>query len=103
MATSCGGSAGSSSGPVNVIRIPAVDATSEVARAFGATRTPEAYLFDADGKLVYHGTIDDNAKEPAKVSQRYLENALRSVAEGKAVVVSETKALGCSIKFRPGV
>jgi len=41
-----------------------VDATSDVARAFGASRTPEAFLFDADGKLVYHGTIDDNANDP---------------------------------------
>ena len=40
-----------------------VDGGSKVARAFGAERTPEAYLFDADGKLVYHGTIDDNAED----------------------------------------
>jgi hypothetical protein len=37
----------------------AYDATSNIARAFGATRTPEAFLFDKNGKLVYHGTIDD--------------------------------------------
>lgn len=77
-----------------------VDATSDVARAFGATRTPEAYLFDAEGKLVYHGTIDDNAKEPSKVKQRYLDAALKSVSSGKTVAVQETKALGCGIKFR---
>jgi AhpC/TSA family protein len=77
-----------------------VDATSEVARAFGATRTPEAFLFSADGKLVYHGTIDDNAREPGKVERRYLKDALDAVVAGKAVPVAETKALGCSIKFR---
>jgi peroxiredoxin len=77
-----------------------VDGTSEVARAFGATRTPEAFLFDADGKLVYHGTVDDNAREPQKVSKRYLRDALQSVSQGKDVPVQETKALGCSIKFR---
>ena len=49
-----------------------VDATSNVARAFGATRTPEAFLFDAQGRLVYHGTIDDNAQEPGGVKERYL-------------------------------
>ena len=54
-----------------------VDATSDVARAFGATRTPEAFLFDADGKLVYHGTIDDNANEPKEVKQRYLREGGR--------------------------
>lgn len=77
-----------------------VDATSDVARAFGATRTPEAYLFDRSGKLVYHGTIDDNAREPEKVQARYLRDALEATLAGKAVPVAETKALGCSIKFR---
>jgi peroxiredoxin len=77
-----------------------VDATSDVARAFGATRTPEAYLFGADGKLVYHGTIDDNAHEPDKVEARYLQDAVDAVVAGKAVSTQETKALGCSIKFR---
>jgi peroxiredoxin len=78
----------------------AMDATSDVARAFGATRTPEAFLFDAKGKLVYHGTIDDNADKPAEVKEPYLANAVNAVAGGKAVAVAETKALGCGIKFR---
>jgi peroxiredoxin len=78
-----------------------VDATSDLARAFGATRTPEAFLFDEAGKLVYHGTIDDNAKEPAKVKERYLQSALKAVMAGQEITLKETKALGCSIKFRP--
>ena len=77
-----------------------MDATSDVARAFGATRTPEAFLFDAKGQLVYHGAVDDNAKEPAKVTAKYLNDALVATAAGKAVVTAETKSLGCSIKFR---
>jgi len=77
-----------------------VDATSDVARAFGATRTPEAFLFDASGKLVYHGTIDDNAKEPDKVTEHYLQDALDAVLAGDPVPVQTTKALGCGIKFR---
>lgn len=77
-----------------------VDATSGVARAFGASKTPEAFLFDAGGKLVYHGTIDDNAREPEKVVERYLADALDAVVAGKAPAKAETKALGCSIKFR---
>ena len=77
-----------------------VDATSDVARAFGASRTPEAYLFDKSGKLVYHGTIDDNAREPGKVQSRWLRDALEAVVAGKPVPMAETKALGCSIKFR---
>ena len=77
-----------------------VDATSDVARAFGATRTPEAFLFDRDGKLVYHGAIDDNSREPKKVKTRYLQTALASVTAGKSVAMAESKAIGCSIKFR---
>ncbi len=78
----------------------AVDATSAIARAFGATRTPEAFLFDAAGKLVYHGTIDDNAREPEKVEHHYLRDALTAVAAGQPVALGETKAIGCGIKFR---
>ena len=77
-----------------------VDATSNVARAFGASHTPEAFLFDKSGKLVYHGGIDDNAKEPEQVKDKYLEVALTSVVAGKPVAQAETKALGCGIKYR---
>lgn len=77
-----------------------MDASSDVARAFGATKTPEVFLFDRKGKLVYHGAIDDNAKAPEKVSARWLNDALVATAAGKAVAVKETKSLGCTIKFR---
>lgn len=77
-----------------------VDATSSLARAFGATRTPEAFLFDKEGKLVYHGAIDDNGQEPAKVENPYLKNALEAVIAGRQVPVQETKSIGCGIKFR---
>ncbi len=77
-----------------------VDATSDVARAFGASHTPEAFLFDAQGRLVYHGTIDDNAHEPDRVEKRYLQEAVDAVVAGKTVETPETKSLGCSIKFR---
>lgn len=77
-----------------------VDATSDVARAFGASHTPEAFVFDAKGKLVYHGAVDDNAQEPAAVKSRYLADAVTAVASAKGVATSQTKALGCGIKFR---
>jgi len=77
-----------------------VDDDSGVAKAFGAKHTPEAFLFDKDGKLVYHGTIDDNAQNPDQVEKRYLKDAVDAVVAGKAVPTPQTKALGCSIKFR---
>ena len=79
-----------------------VDATSAVARAYRATRTPEAFLFDAKGKLVYHGAVDDNAREETAVKEKWLNDAVQAVAAGKSVMVAETKALGCTIKFRDG-
>jgi thiol-disulfide isomerase/thioredoxin len=83
------------------MKIPyVVDETSGVARAFGASVTPEAFLFDKTGKLAYHGTIDDNRKEPDKVKARYLKDALDAVVAGKPPAVPETKGLGCGIKFR---
>ncbi len=80
-----------------------VDATSDVARAFGATRTPEAFLFDAEGKLVYHGTIDDSPRDPAAVKDAYLKQAVDAVVAGQVVPLAETKSLGCTIKFRSKV
>ena len=77
-----------------------VDADSDVARAFGATRTPEAFLFDKDGKLVYHGTIDDNSQSADKVEAHYLRDAVDALVAGKEIAAKETKAIGCSIKWR---
>ena len=78
-----------------------VDATSDVARAFGATRTPEVFLFDGEGLLVYHGAIDDNARQPDQVENHYLRDSLEALLAGEEIAVAETRALGCTIKFRP--
>ena len=78
-----------------------VDETSNVARAFGATVTPEVFLFDRHGKLAYHGAVDDNRKEPEKVQSHYLKDALEAVVSGNPPPLPETKSLGCSIKYRP--
>lgn len=75
-----------------------VDEKAAVAVAFGASRTPEVYLFDRAGKLVYHGAVDDN-KDATKASQHFLKDALDAVLAGKPVAVAETKAVGCTIKF----
>jgi len=70
-----------------------VDATSDVARAFGATRTPEVYLFDTDGLLVYTGGIDDS-KDPEQVDQTYMADAVKALIAGDEIAVRETRALG---------
>lgn len=86
---------------VRGLQVPyVVDETSEVARAFGASVTPEAFLFDRAGKLAYHGAIDDNHKDAEKVQKRYLKDALDAVLAGKPPAPAESKSLGCGIKFR---
>jgi peroxiredoxin len=77
-----------------------VDATSDVARAFGAKRTPEVFLFSAAGKLVYHGAVDDNVHEPKKVEEHYLRDAVDALLTGKPISTPKTGSIGCSIKFR---
>lgn len=77
-----------------------VDASSDLARAFGASATPEAFLFDAKGRLVYHGTVDDNMRDPNAVQEPWLRRAVDAVVAGQPVATAETKAMGCSIKFR---
>jgi hypothetical protein len=78
-----------------------VDAGSRLARAFGAERTPEAFLFDAQRRLVYHGAIDDNAGDAAAVERHFLRDAVDAVIAGESPPVAESKSLGCGLKLYP--
>src|SRR5262249_49782881 len=73
------------------------DGGNKVADAYGANHTPEAYLIDAKGALVYHGRIDES-KDEADARSHDLANAIDALGGGKPVPVAETKAFGCSIK-----
>ena len=75
-----------------------VDNNSAMADAFGANRTPECFLFTKDGKLVYHGAIDDNSNSPEGVTRKHLNIAIDELLAGKDVSVKETRSVGCSIK-----
>jgi thioredoxin-related protein len=76
----------------------AVDRNNELADAFGASRTPECYLFDKSGKLVYHGAIDDNPADQSRVSRSHLKEAINEMTTGKDVSVKESRSVGCGIK-----
>ena len=76
-----------------------LDKNAKLAKAFGAMKTPHVYLFNSDNKLVYTGAIDDNAKSANKVKNNYLMDAIRALGSNKKIKISETKALGCSIKY----
>ncbi len=75
------------------------DSTSEVAAAYGAKVTPHVFLLDANSKLVYRGRVEDET-EAKKSKSRDLKNALNALLAGKKITVAETKAFGCSIKWR---
>jgi thioredoxin-related protein len=75
-----------------------VDVNSDFANAFGATRTPENFLFDKDGKLVYRGAIDDSPKDESLAKQHYLLDAMSALMQGKEVTTKTTVSSGCSIK-----
>jgi thioredoxin-related protein len=76
-----------------------LDKNSQLAKAFGATRTPHVFMFNDGGKLVYRGAIDDNAQNPKKVEEAYLASALDASLAGEVIKAASTKALGCTIKF----
>jgi hypothetical protein len=75
----------------------ALDGKSDLANAFGASRTPECYLFDKNGKLVYHGAIDDSPGDEQQVHRQHLRMAIDETLAGKEVTVKETRSVGCSI------
>ncbi len=74
-----------------------VDEKSQLADAFGATRTPQCFLFNQKG-LVYKGAIDDNVKDVASVKVSYLQEALEALLRGEAPSLQQTKSIGCTIK-----
>lgn len=74
-----------------------VDEKSKLADAFGANRTPECFLFNKEGKLVYHGAIDDNPSA-ASGTRAHLREAINEMVGGKEVSVKTSRSVGCSIK-----
>jgi len=75
-----------------------IDKNSAMADAFGANRTPECFLFDKEGKLVYHGAIDDNASDASAVSRKHLIVAMTEMKADKEVSVKKSRSVGCAIK-----
>lgn len=76
------------------------DGTQRVARAYGATRTPEVFVLDGDRRLAYHGRIDDNEHEPSLVASHDLRRALDELLDGRPVSVPETTPVGCTVKWK---
>jgi len=79
------------------------DETQATAKTYGAQRTPHIYLLQKSGSdliVKYVGAIDDNSQDAKAVKVKYLENAVDELLSGKDVSSKETKAIGCSIKWK---
>jgi len=75
------------------------DATQDVAKVYGALRTPHFFVFDKDRKLVYTGRGIDNPRESDKMTVNDLDNALEDVVAGRPVAVPLTNPIGCNVKW----
>jgi peroxiredoxin len=76
------------------------DETQDAARIFEAQCTPDIYLFGTDGRLYYHGRIDDYWKDEAKVTRQELVPAVEALVAGRAAPQPQHPTIGCSIKWR---
>ena len=79
------------------------DESQQVAKTFGATRTPHLYILTRRGSdfvVSYIGAIDDNSEDASLVKTKYVENAMTEIIAGKAPSTNSTKAIGCTIKWK---
>ncbi|MCS7018739.1 MAG: thioredoxin family protein [Cytophagales bacterium] len=79
------------------------DATQEIARTYGAARTPHVWILqkqDNKLKVAYVGGIDNSPEDPANATEKYVERAIEELLAGRVVSKNTTKAIGCTIKWR---
>lgn len=78
-----------------------LDAEQDIFPQYGATKTPHVYLLDneeGDFYVRYIGAVDNNYKNPEKVTETYLSDAIDALINGEKIKPKSTKAIGCSIK-----
>ena len=75
------------------------DDTQNIAKAYGALRTPHFFIFNEERKLVYTGRGVDNPRETSKITVNDLENVLEQICAGKQIANSVTNPIGCNVKW----
>jgi len=75
------------------------DGDSSIAKAYGARVTPHVFVVDGDGVVRYRGYVDDSAK-PAERKTTGLSDALGALLNGRDVMTADTRAFGCTIKWK---
>jgi peroxiredoxin len=77
------------------------DSSGTIGHLYGMKTTPDMYVIDKNGVLVYHGAID-NQPDPShnpRTADNYVRDAVDDLMTGKQIAVSETKPYGCSVKY----
>ena len=75
------------------------DESQEIARAYGASCTPDPFLFDSEHKLIFHSRIDDkHSDEP--VNKHEMHEAIGQFLETGKISLKESPSMGCSIKWK---
>lgn len=75
------------------------DESQDVARAYGALRTPHFFVFDKDRKLVYTGRAVDSPRDASGITTNDLERALDEITAGRPVSTPLTNPIGCNVKW----
>ena len=75
------------------------DATQDVARSYGALRTPHFFVFDRERQLIYTGRAVDNPRQAARATTHDLERALDEHFAGTPLSVRVTNPIGCNVKW----
>lgn len=76
------------------------DKTQEIAKSYGAIRTPHFFVFNKDRYLVYRGRLDDSPRDEALVTSSELDAALSALESNKIIEIPETLPKGCTIKWK---
>jgi peroxiredoxin len=83
------------------IRYPYLrDDSQEVARAYGALRTPHFFVFDGQRRLRYTGRLDDNPRQADKATTHELRDALEAVLASRSLAAPLTNPIGCNVKWK---
>lgn len=75
------------------------DESQKIGREYGATNTPQFFVFDKDRVIQYMGAMDDSMNE-SRVTQTYLRDAVDALLAGESVAVKETRPVGCGVKYK---
>ncbi len=77
-----------------------IDDNQEVARAYGATCTPDPFLFGNDDKLVFHGRLDNALTLDSKTTEQTMKNNINKLLGGRKIEKWFEPSMGCSIKWK---